>query len=59
MNYINICLMIIYIYLVYKYYKSLKETQQKIDDSLIDYYELKNRIDKIEKTSDEKKSVLT
>lgn len=48
MNYINLCLIILQIYFIYKYLKKLKETQDMLKDNIQDYFELKAQNAKLE-----------
>ncbi len=48
MSYINFCLIIFQICCIYKYIKKLKETDERLKENEIDYFELKAQNAKLE-----------
>lgn len=48
MNYINFCLICFQIYFIYKYLKKLKDTDERLNDNIQDYFELKAQNSKLE-----------
>ena len=48
MNYINLCLIIFQIYFIYKYLKKLKDTDERFNDNIQDFFELKVQNEKLE-----------
>ncbi len=48
MNLVSFCLLIIYIYLIIKYYKKLKDTDERLKENEIDYSDLKLKYEKLD-----------
>ena len=48
MNLVNFCLLIIYIYVVVKYHKKLKDTDERFKQNEIDYSDLKLKFEKLD-----------